>query len=677
VLFNVNVSNGVITNNELWATDLTDAGTVQLKGDFLSFFSPQTYQQLDQFGAPQSERTFNGNLLFLNEARGANTGSELWRTDGTVGGTALVKDVNPGTFLSNITNFIPFGSTFLFRATDQANGTELWSTDVTTAGTNLVKDIFPGSTGSGFPSFLQVNDGLNVNQPKSGNTVFFQATDGTTGTELWKSDGTAAGTVLVRDINAGTFSSNPQNLHMLGGALFFAATTQAEGQELWRTDGTAAGTTLVKDIFAGSTGSSSPQTFNLLGGRLVFTATDAAAGREVWATDGTNAGTVLLKDLDAGTSNSNPSLGTNFGRQAIGSAFSTATGNEVVASDGTAAGTTITDVNPGTFVSGASPASGTVAANRLFFTATTQAAGTELHALSLAEVADPPTITSFLNKGGAIGTPFSYQILATGNKNLAIVKMASNLPPGLTFSTSEKNKGYVGFSSSGRTGDGFILGTPTTPGIFNVTLTADNGAGVTTRTLLIIIPGKGTSSSDIDSDEDGFPDELEIFLGTDPNDPNSTPTGGSKADKTSTFTVDRLQISLDFNTTGRDAFAVSGTVPTGTGFSFAGQRFVIGIGGVYKLFTLDEKGKARSADKKDQVVVGKPGKTGTSKYAAKGTKQTFSKTLEDEGLENVDAKDQAVKVPVIVLFNNKLFIKKQDQLFNLKKGKGKTKLPRR
>ena len=66
-----------------------------------------------------------------------------------------------------------------------------------------------------------------------GSTLFFSASDGTNGTELWKSDGTPAGTVLVKDINPGTAGSTPTYLINVGGTLYFAATTTTYGNELW------------------------------------------------------------------------------------------------------------------------------------------------------------------------------------------------------------------------------------------------------------------------------------------------------------------------------------------------------------------------------------------------------------------------------------------------------------
>ncbi|MDX1488869.1 MAG: hypothetical protein R3268_11750, partial [Acidiferrobacterales bacterium] len=80
---------------------------------------------------------------------------------------------------------------------------------------------------------------------------YFSASDGNgvNGRELWMSDGTNAGTVLVKDIRSGGGSSNPANLTVFNGALYFSADDGVNGRELWKSDGTDAGTVSVKDIY--------------------------------------------------------------------------------------------------------------------------------------------------------------------------------------------------------------------------------------------------------------------------------------------------------------------------------------------------------------------------------------------------------------------------------------------
>src|SRR6266571_4778448 len=105
----------------------------------------------------------------------------------------------------------------------------------------LVKDINVTTLGS-FPHGLTDVNG----------TLFFAAEDPTNGRELWKSDGTAAGTVLVNDITPGSGGSGPDELTIVNGTLFFRAFDPTDGYELWKSDGTAAGTVLVNDIAPGS-----------------------------------------------------------------------------------------------------------------------------------------------------------------------------------------------------------------------------------------------------------------------------------------------------------------------------------------------------------------------------------------------------------------------------------------
>src|SRR5207253_10554955 len=85
--------------------------------------------------------------------------------------------------------------------------------------------------------------------------VLFRANNGTSGSELWATDMTSGGTVMVKDIFAGPQPSVPLNLVAVGSTCFFSASDGVNGAELWKSDGTTAGTTLVKDINPGAGGS--------------------------------------------------------------------------------------------------------------------------------------------------------------------------------------------------------------------------------------------------------------------------------------------------------------------------------------------------------------------------------------------------------------------------------------
>jgi ELWxxDGT repeat protein len=111
--------------------------------------------------------------------------------------------------------------------------------------------------------------------------MYLSATSAATGLELWKTDGTVAGTVLVKDIQDGAYGSGVRNLTNVNGTLFFSADDGVGGYELWKSDGTSAGTTLVSDIQRGR-GGSSPSNFVALGSTLIFSANDGSNGVVEW-----------------------------------------------------------------------------------------------------------------------------------------------------------------------------------------------------------------------------------------------------------------------------------------------------------------------------------------------------------------------------------------------------------
>lgn len=267
----------------------------------------------------------------LIAAEDAN-GNELWRTDGTSAGTFLIKDINPGSGSSFPSYIGTLNGIIFFKATDPVNGTELWKTDGTAAGTVLVKDIYSGPTGSD-PALIAVLNGV----------LLFKAKDALHQTEIWRTNGTTEGTFLLKDIYNvffGNGSSNPYPIAIVNGVALFGATTFSNGTELWKTDGTASGTVLVKDIFSGSY-SSSPTLLKDYNGLIIFRAQDGTNGTELWKTDGTTAGTVLIKDINPGSLDSSPELLTELNGVLYLRATNTAVGTELWKTDATEAGTVL------------------------------------------------------------------------------------------------------------------------------------------------------------------------------------------------------------------------------------------------------------------------------------------------------------------------------------------------
>ena len=367
-------------DNHLWATDGTLAGTIELS------------TTISYAGNLGSTVFLNGKFIFSGTT--AATGAELYITDGTPAGTMLVKDIYPGT-----TGSLPDADGALlngfiyFTAETPAEGRELWRTDGSTAGTTFVKDIVPGVGGSNYTDAYHIFS--------TGTYLLFMARTPASGVELWTSDGSSAGTVLLKDINTGVDSSGVQLFYLFNNLVLFSANNGVNGNEIWKSDGTAAGTVLLKDINPGS-GSSTTldmfgfsfsifQSFHIFKNRAYFNANDGTSTGQVWSTDGTAANTTLLKNVLPGTTLSFVLLldAVNLPNKFIFPVSDGTTRSELWESDGTPGGTVLFK----SYLAGSIPVifvpysanytTGSLTqdlfqGNKFFFSAATSAEGNEL-----------------------------------------------------------------------------------------------------------------------------------------------------------------------------------------------------------------------------------------------------------------------------------------------------------
>ncbi|MCC6678608.1 MAG: hypothetical protein IT436_15855 [Phycisphaerales bacterium] len=335
----------------------------------------------------------NDDLLYFGN-NGLGLGYELWISDGTAAGTSLVRDIRPGSAGSVPQVFTPFADDMLFFADDGEHGMELWITDATEAGTVLVKDINAGAAGS-----LQVSPTITPNMVELDGALLLAAADSTFGNELWRTDGTEAGTWMVLDVRAGSGSSNPAMFTRVDDVVYFFCYTQGPGYDLWTTDGTTAGTVKVVTLGADLTGIrqfASPVGWQ---GILYFLLYNETIGTELWRSDGTDAGTyavtqiwpeVYPRPFVASFSTAGPLLFPGYSPYA---------GVELFRSDGSALGTLPVEIMPGP--RGSAATAPTASGGLVYFPANDCAIGQELWAVSAEELVFP-TCLADLNGDGLV-----------------------------------------------------------------------------------------------------------------------------------------------------------------------------------------------------------------------------------------------------------------------------------
>jgi ELWxxDGT repeat protein len=326
-------------DRDLWQSDGTVFGTRVVKYNAIPYYS-------DDFDIPDGFVAYRDLLYFTNK----NTSGllELWKSNGTSSGTVLVKT------LGTTFRLVPLAvSKALDRLVFMAqNGFNyLYFSDGTESGTVAVKRMGSMAYQLDRPPFCEING-----------QMFFAADANLSGgdIELWKTDGTPDGTLMVKNINPGFNASLPSYLTKVDSLLFFSAKTETTGRELWRSDGTAAGTFLVKDAVPGINGSD-PADITSANGLAFY-----SSNNTMWRSNGEAAQTLpLLSAQPPGTLNGTPDLVSGkhylFYFDDYGD-----TGGEPKATDGTELGT-ISLANINTFQSAGAKSPVTVDNNLYFF----------------------------------------------------------------------------------------------------------------------------------------------------------------------------------------------------------------------------------------------------------------------------------------------------------------------
>ena len=283
-----------------------------------------------EFSLDKSYLEYNGKLYF--SAKNADNGLELWVYDGQ--DVTLFKDINPGAAGSDVQNLYILNGKLVFIADDGTHGPEWWTSDGTESGTNMIIDLLPGSEGgainccngdignsiivfkdelyfnSNIGSFqrrLYKSDGtadgtvefarLNGNQRSAENFTIFQDNlyfdvvfEG-----FWKTDGTTDGTIMIREKDHEGNQFDPAYIYNMGDYMIMI---NGPDWDLWRSDGTEAGTTLIKEFVNAGAQNNQGEFFINYDGIAYFVAAEISDNGELWRSDGTENGTYEVIDLE-------------------------------------------------------------------------------------------------------------------------------------------------------------------------------------------------------------------------------------------------------------------------------------------------------------------------------------------------------------------------------------------
>jgi ELWxxDGT repeat protein len=344
-----------ITNDrEMWSTSgVRESETRLITIDY----GPNVRVNLFAYASAMTRMYFTINLWDDSGLQG----SELWKTDGTFAGTALLKSFPYENFFT--TGLITHGDQVYFLGKDEDHGAELWKSDGTPEGTTMVTDLHAGTAESGI--YLRtIYDGKLIFSMDN-NTWVSDGTDAGTkvlipsvycygyrefnnalyilggehlswNTLLVKTDGTPEGTVKLDTIGYSMLFL--ETLPVANNKLLFPFLDVDKGIEIGVSNGVANNSKLLKDINPGEA-ESLPRFYAELDNEVIFMANDGIHGFELWKTDGTAGGTNLLMDVESGTESANLESIHMLNGKLLFLAGENANSQDLWVSDGTEAGT--------------------------------------------------------------------------------------------------------------------------------------------------------------------------------------------------------------------------------------------------------------------------------------------------------------------------------------------------
>jgi len=272
---------------------------VSLDGRELYAYFPETgksqlVKNINPLGDSNPEYLYGYYDILYFTADDGRHGREPWRSDGTINGTTMIKDIYDGVNSSEPSSFNMLGDMLIFSANDGVHEQELWQSYGSKTTTKMIKDIEPGSDGSDPGWSNRLGDSV----------IFFPAKTNKYGNELWRYD-MQHGAYLLADINDKKKDSNPAAIGSVGWEMFFSADDGKTGVELWKTEPPYEYAYQVSDINPGKR-NANPKPLGVMGTTLFFTANDGIHGEEVWYSEFPHYKTFLLKDIRTGSRGSTP-----------------------------------------------------------------------------------------------------------------------------------------------------------------------------------------------------------------------------------------------------------------------------------------------------------------------------------------------------------------------------------